>query len=153
MLYVWASVLNQDNHGQLYIRLTDPSQRRFSSAEAADSIREILAEPAYQDLRAQVVIPSVLGSSVDYGTIRPAAECQLLLAGTSMSTPVVAGAAALILAVNPSYRVPALMKQLLCQTSEDIGDAKEGCGRLNVYRAMARALGDTIPPAARFRKP
>ena len=90
---------------------------------------------------------------VDYGTIRPAAECQLLIAGTSMSTPVVAGAAALILAVNPSYHVPALMKQLLCQTSEDIGDAKEGCGRLNIYRAMARALGDTIPPAARFRKP
>ncbi|HEV2202719.1 MAG TPA: efflux RND transporter permease subunit [Bryobacteraceae bacterium] len=71
VLFVWASVLNQDNHGQLYIRLADPSQRRFSIGDAADSIRAILAQPAYQDLRAQVLIPSVLGSSADYGTIRP----------------------------------------------------------------------------------
>ena len=69
--FALASVLNQDNHGQLYIRLQDVSQRKFSSAEVADDIRNILAEPAYRDLRAQVLIPSVLGSSVDYGTIRP----------------------------------------------------------------------------------
>jgi HAE1 family hydrophobic/amphiphilic exporter-1 len=37
----------------------------------ADDIRKILAEPAYRDLRASVLMPSVLGSSVDYGTIRP----------------------------------------------------------------------------------
>jgi HAE1 family hydrophobic/amphiphilic exporter-1 len=69
--FAWASVLNQDNHGQLYIRLADVSHRKFSSAEVADDIRKILAEPAYKDLRAQVLIPSVLGSSVDYGSIRP----------------------------------------------------------------------------------
>jgi HAE1 family hydrophobic/amphiphilic exporter-1 len=69
--FAWASVLNQDNHGQLYIRLTDATQRKFSSAEAADDIRNILAEPGYKDLRVKVLIPSVLGSSQDYGTIRP----------------------------------------------------------------------------------
>ena len=69
--FAWASVLDADNHGQLYIRLTDPAQRKFSSADAAEDIRKILAEPAYRDLRALVVMPSVLGSSVDYGTIRP----------------------------------------------------------------------------------
>ena len=69
--FAWASVLNQDNHGQVYVRLVDASERKFSSAEVADDIRKILAEPAYQDLRAQVLIPSVLGSSQDYGTIRP----------------------------------------------------------------------------------
>ena len=69
--FAWASVLNQDNHGQIYMRLVDASERKFSSADVAGDIRKILAEPAYQDLRAQVLIPSVLGSSQDYGTIRP----------------------------------------------------------------------------------
>jgi len=69
--FAWASVLNQDNHGQLYIRLTDAAERRFSSAEVAGDIRKFLAARAYRDLRASVLMPSVLGSSVDYGTIRP----------------------------------------------------------------------------------
>jgi HAE1 family hydrophobic/amphiphilic exporter-1 len=69
--FAWASVLNQDNHGQIYMRLVDASERKFSSADVAGDLRKILAEPAYQDLRAQVLIPSVLGSSQDYGTIRP----------------------------------------------------------------------------------
>ncbi|PWU09866.1 MAG: AcrB/AcrD/AcrF family protein [Terriglobia bacterium] len=69
--FVWASVVNQDNHGQLYIRLSDVSRRDFSSSQAAGEIRKILAEPAFKDLRAQVLLPSVLGSSLDYGTIRP----------------------------------------------------------------------------------
>ena len=69
--FVWAGVLDQDNHGQLYVRLTDASQRRFSSADVANDIRRILAEASYQDLRTLVLMPSPLGSSVDYGTIRP----------------------------------------------------------------------------------
>jgi hydrophobic/amphiphilic exporter-1 (mainly G- bacteria), HAE1 family len=69
--FVWAGVLDQDNHGQLYVRLTDASRRRFSSGDVAGDIRSILAEPAYQDLRTLVLMPSPLGSSVDYGTIRP----------------------------------------------------------------------------------
>ncbi len=69
--FAWASVLNQDNHGQIYIRLADAADRKFSSADAANDIRGILAEPAYRDLRTQVLVPSVLGSSADYGTIRP----------------------------------------------------------------------------------
>lgn len=63
-----------------------------------------------------------------------------------MATPHVAGAVALILAVNSSYQTPAAMKQLLCQTADDLHDTHQGCGRLNVYRAMATALGDTSPP-------
>jgi hydrophobic/amphiphilic exporter-1 (mainly G- bacteria), HAE1 family len=69
--FAWPSVINQDNHSQVYVRLTDVSKRRFSSAAVANDIRLILAKPEYADLRALVVMPSVLGSSVDYGTIRP----------------------------------------------------------------------------------
>jgi len=38
------------------------------------------------------------------------------------------------------------MKTLLCTTADDISDGKEGCGRLNVYRAMATAVGDPKLP-------
>lgn len=82
----------------------------------------------------------------DYPGVSGATDCQTEIAGTSMASPTVAGAAALILAVAPGYQSPARMKALLCSTSDDIGDAKEGCGRLNVYRAMAVALGDSKAP-------
>jgi subtilisin family serine protease len=78
----------------------------------------------------------------------PPVDCRVQIAGTSMSTPHVAGAAALILSVNSTYQSPSKMKQLLCSTADDIGSSYEGCGRLNVYRAMAVALGDPSPPTA-----
>jgi subtilisin family serine protease len=80
------------------------------------------------------------------GTAKPL-DCVSYVAGTSMATPHVAGAAALILSVNNSYQSPAKMKQLLCSTADDIGTSyNEGCGRLNVYRAMATALNDPNLP-------
>jgi serine protease len=76
-------------------------------------------------------------------------DCRTLIAGTSMATPHVAGAVALILSVNPGqYGTPSAMRQLLCSTADDIGDPNEGCGRLDVYHAMAVALGDNSPPTS-----
>ena len=79
-------------------------------------------------------------------------DCRTEIAGTSMATPHVAGAAALILSatggLSSPYQSPAAMRQLLCQTADNIGDPNQGCGRLNVYRAMAIAVGDPSPPAA-----
>jgi hypothetical protein len=87
--------------------------------------------------------------SSDFGSTSQV-DCRTLIAGTSMSTPHVAGAAALILAatggLSSPYQSPAAMKTLLCQTADDLGDSHEGCGRLNVYRAMAIALNDPSPP-------
>jgi subtilisin family serine protease len=82
----------------------------------------------------------------DYPGSSGPVDCRAELAGTSMSSPIVAGAAALILAVNSSYQSPTAMKALLCTTADDIADPNEGCGRLNVYRAMAKALGDPSLP-------
>jgi subtilisin family serine protease len=89
--------------------------------------------------------PDILGAS---GAI----DCQILIAGTSMATPHVAGSAALILSAtggsSSPFQNPAMMRALLCQTSDDIHDPNEGCGRLNIYRAMAIALNDPNPPTA-----
>jgi subtilisin family serine protease len=73
-------------------------------------------------------------------------DCRVLIAGTSQATPHVAGAAALILSVNSAYKSAAAMKTLLCTTADDIGAPHEGCGRLNIYRAMAKALNDPNLP-------
>jgi subtilisin family serine protease len=87
--------------------------------------------------------------TADDNSVSGTIDCRVLIAGTSMSTPNVAGAAALIIAANSSYQSASAMRTLLCETADDIGDSKEGCGRLDVYRAMAKALNDPNPPAAR----
>jgi len=85
-------------------------------------------------------------SSSTAGTV----DCRTLIAGTSMATPHVAGAVALILSVSGAYSTPALMKGLLCSTADNLSvngsTPNQGCGRLNIYRAMATALGDSSPP-------
>jgi subtilisin family serine protease len=86
-------------------------------------------------------------------TLTSSPDCRTLIAGTSMSTPHVAGAAALILSAtggsSSPYASSAAMKTLLCQTADNLGGtsaAIQGCGRLNVYTAMATALMDPALP-------
>jgi subtilisin family serine protease len=68
------------------------------------------------------------------------------ISGTSMASPHVAGAAALMLSVNPALS-PANVAAILRATADDIHDSKQGAGRLDVYRALASAAG--LPPPAR----
>jgi subtilisin family serine protease len=84
----------------------------------------------------------------DYPGTGSTADCRTLIAGTSMSAASASGAAALILSVNSTYQSSAKMKQLLCTTADDISAANEGCGRLDIYRAMANVLGDPHPPTS-----
>ncbi|EFM09064.1 peptidase S8 and S53 subtilisin kexin sedolisin [Paenibacillus curdlanolyticus YK9] len=83
--------------------------------------------------------------------------------GTSMASPQVAAAAALVLAMHPSYK-PYQVRELLRQTAKDIGadgvDEQSGYGLLQVNRAVTGSLkvdayepNDSRDRAARFPVP
>ena len=71
-------------------------------------------------------------------------DCRILIAGTSQATPHVTGAVALLLSVNGALS-PATVKTLLCNSARNIANTKQGCGRLDAYRAMAAVVGDPSP--------
>lgn len=71
--------------------------------------------------------------------------------GTSFSSPIVAGVAALMLAANPAL-TSAQVVSILEQTADDLGDpgydATFGWGRVNAYRAVMAARPAPAPVAA-----
>lgn len=80
------------------------------------------------------------------------------ISGTSFSSPVVAGAAALALSVNPSLS-NSRMVELFKSSSDDIGasgyDVYFGSGRVNASRLVAGAtpVADTVSPVAVVTNP
>ena len=82
--------------------------------------------------------------------------------GTSFSSPIAAGVAALMLAANPSLSATQLVS-LLEQNSDDLGapgwDPQFGWGRVNAYRAVTAAINarttapDTTPPSVSIASP
>jgi len=81
------------------------------------------------------------GNACGTDTFGEAGNCRILIAGTSQATPHVAGIVAMMLGAHPGL-APATVGQYLCSTALNIGDTKQGCGRVDAYRAVARALGD-----------
>ncbi len=68
----------------------------------------------------------------------------VIMSGTSMASPMVAGTVALMLEAGNSLS-PSEVKQALADTAQDWGprgrDSEYGWGRLNAYRAVQRSLG------------
>ncbi len=90
--------------------------------------------------------PGILSTYVDTATGQPSyAE----LSGTSMASPQVAGAVALVLAAKPSMTA-AEVKDLLERTAVDLGppgfDVDYGWGMVDVEAAVAEALTVYAPP-------
>lgn len=78
--------------------------------------------------------------------------CLAQFAGTSQATPHVSAAAALMLALNPNL-TPAQIRSVLMSTADNIKDARQGAGRLNLYRALAAVSGSVAiaPQYQNFR--
>jgi thermitase len=80
--------------------------------------------------------------------------------GTSFSSPIVAGTAALALSVNPRLTAQALVN-ILIQNADDVGpagfDPGFGWGRVNAYRVVSAALAsitaDTVAPTVAITSP
>jgi subtilisin family serine protease len=80
-------------------------------------------------------------SELNVDSSQPASRRMMYLSGTSMATPVVAGAAALVLQANPSL-TPNLVKALLmltAQTAAGHNVLEQGAGQLNVEGAVRLA--------------
>ncbi len=69
-------------------------------------------------------------------------DCLALYAGTSQASPHVSGIAALMIAANGGLS-PAHIKEMIQSTADDIHDPNQGFGRVDGYRAVAAAIGDT----------
>lgn len=93
----------------------------------------------------RAIAPNACTPSVDfYGE---PASCKTLIAGTSQATPHVAGAAALLISVHGGAMSPTVVKNAILNSAHDIGQgAKQGAGRLNVYKLIANELGDSSVP-------
>ena len=80
--------------------------------------------------------------------------------GTSVSAPIVAGAAALVFSANPALS-GSQVRDILKQSADDLGaagwDSSYGWGRVNVARAVSMATGpgtsDTVAPTVNFASP
>ncbi len=89
--------------------------------------------------------PDIVAPGVDINSTAPGGG-YIQMSGTSMASPHVAGAAALMLQLHPEW-TPARIKALLMNTAQSLGEdsLSEGTGRLRVDRA-ARAT-TVIQPA------
>lgn len=65
-------------------------------------------------------------------------NCRILIVGTSMAAPHVAGVVSLMLAKNPKL-TPAQVASGLCASADSINDSKQGCGRVNAAAAVSWA--------------
>ena len=75
------------------------------------------------------------------GIVQRTNESQMMLSGTSIASPAVAGAAALLLQANPGL-TPPLVKAILQYTAQPLPNAnllQQGAGLLNIDGAMALA--------------
>ena len=81
--------------------------------------------------------------------------------GTSFASPIIAGAAALVLSVNPNL-TPGRVQDILKQSADDLGvtgwDPVYGSGRINLGRALSTAVTtcssiDTTPPTVSITSP
>jgi subtilisin family serine protease len=115
--------------GVIAVGASDELDQRASFSNTGGHIA--LAAPGVNILSTLPRAPSQMGGVSGYGTA----------SGTSMATPYVSAAAALLLEKEPGL-TPAQVRERLCETCDRVGspggrDEQLGWGRLNLFRALA----------------
>ncbi|MCP3684241.1 MAG: S8 family serine peptidase, partial [bacterium] len=135
-----------------YWRDSDPRQDQITSFSSRGPV---VWDGGYM-MKPDIVAPGAIICAARYGAIFPEGEhpyykpcideLHVQIAGTSMATPVVAGAAALLRQAHPDWS-PAEIKTALKNTAVDIGyDVNtQGQGRVNILEAVQLT---TPPPIA-----
>lgn len=133
------------NSGPCTNCVSEPWKSKASIVTIVASTTETDGQSSFSSEGAQVDV-SAPGSNIL--SLGAAPSSYATLSGTSMATPHVAGTAALIKAVNPSWTFSQVDSQLK-NTAVDLGsagwDAKFGYGRINAAAAVG---GGAPPPAA-----
>lgn len=130
----------------------NPYMISVSATDSSDKLASFSSTGNYVDLAAPGVSIYTTTKRGGYGGV----------SGTSFSSPITVGVAALIWSVNPGLS-PANVETLLEANADDLGpagyDTSFGCGRVNAYKAVLAAGGvplpspDTTPPSASISSP
>ena len=122
-----------------------PDLQIVSSTDSADALSSF----SNYGLAVDIAAP---GSSI-LSTYNGSANSYATLSGTSMACPAAAGAASLILSVNPSLTATQV-RDILYTSADDLGtpgrDSSFGYGRINVGKATAAAYRRSFPLALPF---
>ncbi|HET6896579.1 MAG TPA: S8 family serine peptidase [Candidatus Baltobacteraceae bacterium] len=108
----------------------DPCPTSTGSCDDSDNLHWI--EHIYSSTAVQT------GQCASTAPANEAGDCRIEIAGTSQATPHVVGVVSLMLAKNPSL-TPSQIAAGLCATADNIGDTKQGCGRVNAAAAVSWA--------------
>ena len=122
-------------------------------------IKPDLVAPGNKLIQAQSANNQLIAQnpSLDAGVSGAEQRKMMFLSGTSMATPVAAGAAALMLQANPSL-TPNLVKALLMYTAQPLAGfnmLEQGAGQLNVTGAvqLARLVRDDLSTSTTVGSP
>ncbi len=127
------------NDGMFDSTPDNPNFLMVSATDANDTLATFSSTGNNVDLAAPGVsiLTTVMGGSYAWA------------GGTSLSAPIVAGVAALVLSVNPSLTGPQI-QDVLKTSADDLGpagwDPSYGWGRVNAYKAVLAATGGILPP-------
>lgn len=144
------------NNGTFYNYPDDPNVLTIAATDSYDNITSYSTTGTHLDLAAP---------GTAYTTTRGGSYSAV--SGTSISAPIVAGVAALVISANPNLAA-SQVEDILKQSADDLGatgwDSTYGWGRVNAARALSLAssgsnsggsssFADTTPPSVKFTSP
>ena len=131
------SVIAAGNSGPSYQTIGSPGNARTALTVGATDNNDLIADFSSRGPSNNIygIKPDILAPGVGISSTKMGGG-YISYNGTSMATPHVSGAAALILELHPDW-TPAMIKYVLMVTAKDIGKDiwTQGNGRLDVYSA------------------